>query len=1117
MIQLIPLNGGINGQIDKRLLPDGVLADAVNVELDRQGRLVGRAKYTAQAVTVGNGLGNLVAYDLFRLNNRLFAFGDQHSYGFPSDIFERLPDGLGARWRPTSNVNSGSPRLPRATKVREIARPPDQAGGISNMGCAATSGYAALVWNSSDDTTLGFVNLVAAADNQPIIFAKMVGATMPQALLRVVALSDRFIFLGVTSGALISADFTLLTDGVIQALVSIVTGTIVTYAACKVAGVDQFIVAYNIGGTVTIRRYNTAGAQQGSDITIVQNATRIAIEASNTANQLVVLLNVAGTVTAYGYTLSTGVAIGNAAAFSGETCVEVGLCRVSATVVQAVVSVTSETAPTVMANLYTVASNTFAGVTNAVTDAQLAASPVFATETFFGIRSGADGLGGTPNMLVSSASSLGSFSATDDERVTPQICKDLETAGTASALMPDIALDSSTGKYYWCNATANPDNDFTPVITEFELNSTDRRMVVQFGNLAYIAGGCPLVFDGQTVCEQGFLLRPRIISLTPSNGAGELIGGGEYDYRQHEEWIDSDQNLHLGPVSKISTTTLGATHDTVAAVTTSAISMRRNGSASDRGAVVRNVLSRTLGSVARVAAVLTGRATLDPPSTSLSGRTFQALHYNSETAVVTVETVTFSAGATTSAQVVIEVNAAFNLITATAPGGTLVLTADTPGSHISIYADIATAAVGAILGFLTFEGDVGETTHTKGENFQRAASAFTATGDAVATYVTVTDLRKDESDPIVDTDLIRQQPLYSQGIAAGSHHAPPPAEFIAAGKERMGYFGQPRRARYTFSKPAAPSEPIECAAEGFINFSGQCTGGDIEAGWILGDTTLLWTRRDIWQVTGSGPGRNGVGEFFAARQVSKAGGLVRDGWKSLCETEKGVMFQRASDQLCLLGTNGSVEWVGANVQDYLVLYPVITASVYVSSKHTVAFAVRNSGSSGGGILRLDLESNAWFFDDVGVCVALSEFEGRLSYVQGGVVYIQDTAPGSGTFVPYHVDLGMNQSFQTLGWGQLNEVGFLGTYRGECTVNVYLSPNGEDFTLHATWGLTDAEYDPGDRVQLLKAPALQMRDSWSVRLEVTHSSTNSEGVWLHAIAFDLDPSPEMVRKGAAHRS
>ncbi len=75
-LQLIPFASGLRGDIDPRLLPDGSLADAVNVEMDREGRMVGRARYQAIATTT-YGSGTFVAYDLFSVGDRLFALGDR--------------------------------------------------------------------------------------------------------------------------------------------------------------------------------------------------------------------------------------------------------------------------------------------------------------------------------------------------------------------------------------------------------------------------------------------------------------------------------------------------------------------------------------------------------------------------------------------------------------------------------------------------------------------------------------------------------------------------------------------------------------------------------------------------------------------------------------------------------------------------------------------------------------------------------------------------------------------------------------------------------------------------------------------------------------------------------
>jgi len=1108
-IRTFPFNSGINGEVDIRLLPDGLLADARNVELDRRGRIVVRPGYTAQAATV-YGTGTLVAYDLFTLNDRLFAFGDAHGYGFPCDIYELLPTGSAARWRPSSSNNANSPRLPRATKVREIARPPDQADGVSNWGCAAFGGYACLAWNASiGGSQSGYVHVVSAADDQTLIVQRMNTGDNPRLLLRTVALSDRFLILGTTAAGneLDLARFIPASDeavaNVAQDLFS--GGAITVYAACRCAGSDEFVVIAQVGANLITRRFNSSGVQQTQYSSIAVTAIAVAVEASATANQVVIGYT-AGAQTAVfvAYNLTTGAQIATRTRTeSFDSFLNVGIARMSSTQLMLVTSINDVSAgdPERVEKGTWIPSTDTLGTFGAFRDMKMVSTPVFDGETFFASQYGEPGVGGTPNLILSVGNDTGD--------VTPQICKDFEVADVTSALLPDVVLDSSTGKYYWANATANPDGTTTPQLTEFELSSTERRQVAVLGNLAYIAGGVPLVFDGRTAVESGFLVRPRIISLTPFNAAGELLSGAAYDYRLHWEWIDSENNLHLSPPSAISTITLGASDDTVTAICSTAHSMRSNNGAIAAGSAQACVLTRTLATEALTSATLVGRATVSPPSASLVGLTLFVLI--SDTTGYNMYTTTFDAGSVDADAIAADINAAVSRVTATNVNGHIVLTADEAGAGAFLEVSGGTAI--DILGFVEYENDTGTTTLTKGQNFQRAAVGFTSTTSLISgNFVTVTDVRKDQSDPIVDTDLIRQQPLYSSGIASGAHHAPPPSEYVWADRERI-VMNHPRRARYVTSKLVVPGEPAEFAAEGFVAFTGQVTG-DIEGLAVLGDSIVPWTRREIWEVTGSGPARNGIGEFFAARRVSNAGGLVADGWRSLVETDAGVFFQREPTQLCMLSKDGSVAWIGLPIEDYLELYPEITAAVYVPSKHSVAFACRSADGLDGGILRFDLEMSAWFFDDVGAVSALAEHQGRLAFVQSGVVFLQDEAPGVGTGVDYSLKTNLFQGFNAIGWGQLNRIGGLATYRGPCTVNLYLSQNGEGYTgLIASWPLTDADHDAGDRLVLLKDPPEQMLDSFGLLFEVLPED-NSEGVWFHAVAVDVTGAPELARKGPA---
>lgn len=1117
-ISLVPFAGGLQGHIDPRLLPDGALADAVNVEMDREGRFIGRAKYTALGTGVldTSSPGALVAYDLVTLKGRLYAVGDDTRTGVPANLFEYLGSGVPSPWRPTSHL-SATPRLPQATRVRDISRPADQPGGVTVINGAALGGFTALLWSAFDVSTNAYLLISRAASDQPVHFSQLsTSSDRPCQNLRLVALSDRFILIGtaidqskVSLASFTPASSTAVTQ-LAQDVISAISANVLAIAACKVTGTDEFVVATSdLSGNTRIARFNNVGVDSGVTYgPIATGATQLSVEASSTANEITVAQVVGGECRLFSFNLTTGaqIGVGPFVPFSGDTSVEISLVRVSSTNLEIVSSITSGTTPSIKMNQYTVSTNALLGASVLLTDAQLDSGVAYISGTsqlLFAARAIVS-ITTAPytNYLMSGTLNIGGGCI--------EIAKDFESGGvpfTASRFRPDLAQDASTGKWYWPNCAADTDLQLFPQLTEFSFGSTERRQTAEIGGHLYIAGGCPLVFDGSHAVESGFQERPRIVSLTPSNGAGVLLSGAEYDYRLHWSWLDSLGDLHLSPPSAISSATMGASDDTVTAVVSSPHSLRRNASA-PLGSAVSCVLSRTLATATLTSAIVIGQTSINPPSSSLNGLTLKL------TAGGSAFTVTFSGSATTQAVVLSEINAVVSSeVTATAPNGVLVLTSVDTGDGATI--QITNGTANTILGLTEGETETGTTDRTKGENFQRSAVTYNAVADAVAAYVTITDTRKDESDPIVDSDLIRQQVLYSQGIASGAHHAPPPSDYVWAGRERLVWSGQNHRSRYTASKLVVAGEPAECAAEGFLQFSGLVTG-DIEASCVLGDSLVLFTRTQIWFVAGSGPNRAGQGEFFAAQCVSRRIGIKADGWRSLVEDESGVWFQGQDSELYHLTRGGEVTWRGKEIREYLLLYPVITAACIRGSKQELAFAVTNTAGSTGGILRFRPEEKAWMFDDVGAVTAMVDYQGRLAYVQGGLVYLQDAAPGSGTGATYYVRSGLFQGFQALGYGQVNQAGLLGTFRGNCTVTLKRSRNGTAFSeTLGSWSLTTSEYAVGDRVTLLKAPNPAMQDSFALEVNVSGLSS-SEGLWLHALALDTDRAPYLSRQGPAHQ-
>ncbi len=110
---------------------------------------------------------------------------------------------------------------------------------------------------------------------------------------------------------------------------------------------------------------------------------------------------------------------------------------------------------------------------------------------------------------------------------------------------------------------------------------------------------------------------------------------------------------------------------------------------------------------------------------------------------------------------------------------------------------------------------------------------------------------------------------------------------------------------------------------------------------------------------------------------------------------------------------------------------------------------------------------------------------------------------------------MFQGFQGLGYGALQQVGVLGTYRGPFTLEILKSLDGTTFPVSlGSWTVTGADYSVGDRVIKLVTPAVMTHDQFALKYLVTPTS-GSEGLWLHAAAVDTEKQPGFARLGAAH--
>lgn len=1228
---VIPFDSGQHQGIDKRLLPSGTFALLENGQLDRDGRIRSRPGFSAIAATT-YGSGTHVAYDLATYNDRLLALGDRLSKGFPTDLFEYTQGAGAAAWRPTT-PDVDVIRLPRATRVRDVGSPPEQAGGTENMGCAASAGFATLVYNDSDNGA-GYAHVFRPDTNQTFCFKRYPGTgNEPMLDLQAVGLDASVVVVGLNEertqvscaffAYASSEDFGTAVTGVFTAG----SGIIEAFAVTRVAGLDQWaLVTVTTNGNIDTRRVDNTGTvvvPSSSQYTMKDVAsdvtTSLAIEADSASNTITIAAVVSDAIEMHTYNLTTGADVGTGpfepSGTNGETVERVALCRRSSTALCVLADVTSDTDPSVYLEDYTPSTNAFSNP-DILRGALLASAPIeHGGEIVFAVRYGDANKHEGPNLLLGFSPSGG-----QDNRVTPLVAKDLETADSTSVHLPSLVLDSSTSKYYWANGiinagesrpgTVNESVDVLPVVTELELGAADRRQCAQMGNCLYIAGGVGTYFDGRQLFETGFHARPRILSITPAEStSGALIQGADYDYRLIWEALDSDRNLVKSAVSAIRTVTMGAatltgftdinppvsslnglslvlrdsagtidvctfgSGDTTEATILATInleitvgitatvndahqlvltatgtntsievmsgsahaalglvsktvygatpgedptqnalvcatphSMRYNVGAQASGGSVRLKAYRTQATVSRTFASQTGLASVDPPTSSLDGLNLFIFIDDSGTSAMLQ--VTFDSGSTTQAAIITDINAVTTgrVVASDAGSGRIKLTAVESGEGVFLTVAGAAGDAAGILGFVNGVTVEGTTRFTKGENFQLCAVAHIGANTRTGAAVTITDTLSDQ-------DLESQEILYTSVDSPLGNHAPPPHDYVWRGRGRMGVAGQPQRDRFTLSKLQQPSQPVNFANDGILGFSDRVSG-DIQGIVIDAESTMLLTRRQIWQITGEGPQLNGSGEFAPPDEIATRG-LKLDGWRSLVKCDAGVFFQLADDRI-YVAKGGSIEWIGQPVRDTLASNPVITAACYVAAREAVVFACQTTNGSSGVLLVYDLRRNVWSQDSVGAVSALAEYDGRLAYVQAGVVYLEDAAPGSGTFVPLTVTLGSFTGHGPGGWGTMHKLMLLGVYRGDCNVEAQISYNdGRSWTTLGDFDVTAANgYTADDPFELEFAPAVNNSSRFAFRFLVTSDSDDSEGAWLIALTLYHSKSQGPARKGSA---
>lgn len=583
----IPLNTGMHEEIDQRLMTDGRLRTVRNGRLDREGRIRVRAGYTAVDERVVNRSGqNLIAYDLCTYRGRMVVLGDTSDapVGYATNLFDWI-DGA----RPWRAVMPSEQKLPRLTGFTELVGSTGS-NNISVQAAAACNDRLLLAYGGSSD----FAVVMVQPSTGKVLFIDdldegsgrdALNPTMCETDAKIIvvgrATGSRFLY-----GYVLDETTRFMADGdIATALIDAGGGnTVVDWALARVAGSEQFVIVAELStGAVVTRRYDTTGTvivpSGGQYADITANPTELAIEADSVSNTVNVAMTVGGQVRLTTFNLTTGAEVGvgphTSANMGAATAASTGLylVRASATSVIVVANITDATAAKVGLESYNPATNAFATTTTTyLEDAVLNAQPSYHDgETVVAIRHDVTaGVKEGPVLVLSVELSA----AANDVTLLASI--DLDLWGNARGRFFE---DPVTGKWYWNRITLSGtvNDQFRAVVAQFDLDDPGRRQMVESGNLLYISGGLPLVYDGVSCVEMSFADHPRFIgAITPSNGAGTLDNDATYTYGMHYQSLDARGNVVFSSVANPAEVTMGAAEDTNALTISRPYSLRSN-------------------------------------------------------------------------------------------------------------------------------------------------------------------------------------------------------------------------------------------------------------------------------------------------------------------------------------------------------------------------------------------------------------------------------------------------------------------------------------------------------------------------------------------------------------
>lgn len=553
----IPFSKGQSETADPKLLPAGLLREAVNVRLRADGRLGCRYGYADQGVDVLSD-SSVTPHDLAAFNDQrlLLASGDRTLVSIEQ----------GSSWKALDDAKAAARSLRILSEAYAIARPPLQNQSRAADCAINSSGWACVVWTVPLSTLKYVCAMVVRISDGTVLCQQRLDATEDAEAVRVLALGTKFFVLHVDDT---SNDIEAWTLDTASAGAFTSAGQVVASASvhnsfdfdARANSATEFVVAWRSSATVISWRQFTGSTlvATGAAVTVTANG-KLALSVVDGGHVAIANINSSGNVQVHVWSETTGTLVASTTVDSGTTAVGQPWVELNAASTSAMVSwgatVTGVNATHPEWRYRTINPATSALGTQVNT---IGGRP--ASGTFY-MPSGESGVWLVDTDTVERGYTLARFGSSRTAEPEGLIEKPFAATSAIVNERRGKVVSVGSGQFLWATLALPPNADPTaaaldtlPVLYSFKVEQQGRVQRARLGGNLYFAGGLVTLFDGTRYYEQDFCTTPTFEESTAIAGAGDLILDSIYTYARVLEWCDAQtQRLFSAPSTPVQVT-----------------------------------------------------------------------------------------------------------------------------------------------------------------------------------------------------------------------------------------------------------------------------------------------------------------------------------------------------------------------------------------------------------------------------------------------------------------------------------------------------------------------------------------------------------------------------------